>query len=291
MEVRALDVAGPALRVQRPPPHRDHPVPGRGGRRSSLEGSTVDPGNVIVEGDDVTIRGQPHHRGRPTATPSTSAPPTAAGPAGVRGPRQRARPGHAEPGSTAHVDCLQVMSAEQLVVSRQRALRLPRPDAPREERPRARRRRADRPQRPARLPPAHRRVPRVHDPAGRPRRAPDVATSSVDGNSVAGAFRAVAAVPGLALRGNAIDAGGGRLRAPRSSATSSAAPAASVPPGNLVAAPALDRRRRRAARPATRRAGSPTVDAGPPTMDADADGRDQRLRVSVGCRRLRALRR
>ncbi len=268
VEVRALDVAGPALRVT------GLRLTGiirfrAAAVRSSLVGSTVDPGTVIVEGDDVTIRDN-----RITAAPDRDALDIGAtdgtGPRRVRVHRNVLGPGKLSPGSSAHVDCLQVMSAERLVVTANVLYDCP----------------AQTLLVKSDLGPVHDvRIERNALRGCRPRThacpafmtlqvipgAHPMSDIVVEGNSVAGAFRSVGQLPGLALRGNAIDevADGCEHLVERNVVGRARC---DVPPGNLVAAPrwsSVD-----AAPPDLRAApGSPTVDAGPSTMGTDADGR------------------
>ncbi len=268
VEVRSLDVAGPALRVSGL--HLTGIIRFRAAAvRSSLEGSTVDPGTVIVEGDDVTIRDN-HITAAPDRDALDIGATDGSGPRRVLVHRNVLGPGTLSPGSSAHVDCLQVMSAEQLVISANVLYDCP----------------AQTLLVKSDLGPVHDvRIDRNALRGCRPRTdtcpafmtlqiipgAHPMSDVEVRGNSVAGAFRAVGQVPGLALRGNAIDevADGCEHLTERNVVGRARC---DVPPGNLIAAPrwtSVD-----AAPPNLRaEADSPTVDAGPPTMDADADGR------------------
>jgi hypothetical protein len=113
--VNNLDVNGPSLRVQSL--HLTGIIRFRSAAvGSSLVQSTVQPGNVIVEGDNVTISGSRLH-----APPDRDALDVGAtdgsGPKGVRVLDNLIGPGTLTAGSTAHVDCLQVMSAVDLIVA------------------------------------------------------------------------------------------------------------------------------------------------------------------------------
>lgn len=268
VEVRALDVGGPALRVEGL--HLTGIVRFRATAvGSSLEGATVVPGTVIVEGDDVTIQGN-----RITAAPNRDALDIGAtdgsGPRGVVVHGNVLGPGTLDPGSAAHVDCLQVMSAERLVITANvlydcpaqtllvksdlgpvRDVHIAR-NALRGCRPRTS------------TCPAYMTlqvVPGEHPMSG----------IEVDGNSVAGALRAVGVIPGLELRGNAIDSveDGCEHLVERNVVGSARC---EIPPGNLVASPeweGVD-----TAPPDLHpTSGSPTRDSGAPSMEQDADGR------------------
>jgi hypothetical protein len=268
VEVKALDVGGPALRVQGL--HLTGIVRFRAAAvGSSLEDASVVPGTVIVEGDDVTISGN-----RITAAPDRDA--LDIGATDGSGPRRVVvhgnvlGPGSLTPGSPAHVDCLQVMSAEQLVVNDNvlydcpaqtllvksdlgpvREVRIAR-NALRGCRPRTS------------TCPAFMTLQIV--PGAHP-----MSDIEVDGNSVAGALRAVGSIPGLELRANAIDrVEDGCEHLVERNVLGSAR--CQIPPGNLVAAPqwtAVD-----ASPPDLRpTSGSPTRDAGATSMERDADGR------------------
>lgn len=83
---------------------------------SSLSNSTVRPGNVIVEGDRVSILDN-DIQGPPDRDALDIGATDGTGPFGVQVRGNTLGPGTLSPGSTAHVDCLQVMSGEDLVVA------------------------------------------------------------------------------------------------------------------------------------------------------------------------------
>jgi hypothetical protein len=268
VEVQGLDVGGPGLRVEGL--HLTGIVRFRAeATGSSLVDSRVEPGSVIVEGDGVTIQGNRLHA--PSDRDALDVGATdGTGPSGVEVRGNVIGPGTLSPGNPAHVDCLQVMSATDLVVADNVLYDCPaqtlllKSDLGPVERVQVARNalRGCRPR--TASCPAFMTLQVV-------RGAHPMSDLRIDGNSVAGAFRAEGDLPGLELTANAIDHVESGCEALRSDNVIGSASCA-VPPGNPTAAPlwqAVD-----AAPPDLRAAaGSPTIDAGAATMDGDADGR------------------
>jgi hypothetical protein len=265
--VRNLDVAGPALRIKNL--HMTGIIRFRARAiGSSIDGSRVDPGNVIVEADQVAITGTRLH-----APPDRDALDIGAtdgtGPTGVQVKDNLIGPGTLTPGSTAHVDCLQVMSAVDLVVADNLLYDCPAQtllvkadlgpidgvsivrNALRGCRPRTS------------TCPAFMTlqvVPASHS----------MQDIRLEGNSVAGALRAVAGIPGVVIVGNAIDRVEDGCSYPMT-ANVVGSSRCTLPGGNRTAAPVWVNPD---ANPPDlhETVGSPTIDAGEPTMPADKDG-------------------
>ena len=270
VEVQDLDVAGPALHVE--DLHLTGIIRFRAAAVGSrLEGSTVDPGNVIVEGDDVAIVDN-RLRGPADRDALDIGATDGTGPVGVVVRGNTIGPGTLTPGSTAHVDCLQVMSATELVVADNLLYDCPaqtlliKSDLGPIEQVRVVRNalRGCTPR--TETCPAYMTLQVV--PGDHPMR--DIV---LIGNSIAGAFRAVAGIEGLVLQANAIDrVEDGCQYIGRGNVIGSAR--CEVPEGNRLAAPQwVDA----TAEPPDLHPSpaSPTVDAGPSTMEADANGRSQ----------------
>jgi len=268
VEVRNLDVNGPALRVD------DLHLTGNVRFRARAVGgavldSTVQPGTIIVEADRVaiernTIRGPDDRDGLDIGATDGK------GPYGVMVRGNTIGPGRLTPGSTAHVDCLQVMSADNLTVEDNILFDCP-----------AQTMLVKSDLGPIRgvtilrnslrgcLPPSSgcpglmtlQIVPGAHP----------MRTITVTGNSVAGALRAVDAIPGVTFTGNAIDHVEDGCQYPMVGNVIGTS-RCTIPPGNTQAQPlwlGADRRPPDL-RPAP---GSPVQDAGTATLGTDADGR------------------
>ena len=268
VEVQSLDVNGPSLHVQ--DLHLTGIIRFRAAAVGSrLERSTVDPGNVIVEGDDVAIVGN-RLRGPPDRDALDVGATDGSGPAGVVVRGNTIGPGTLTPGSTAHVDCLQVMSATELSVVDNLLYDCPaqtlliKSDLGPIEGVRVARNslRGCTPRTDAC--PAYMTLQVV--PGAHPMR--DILLT---GNSIAGAFRGVAGVDNLVLEANAIDRiEDGCQYVGKDNVIGSAR--CDLPEGNDLAAPQWADA---SAEPPDLYPGpdSPTVDAGPATMEADATGR------------------
>ncbi len=268
VEVQNLDVNGPALHVD--DLHLTGIIRFRAAAvGSQLTGSTVVPGNVIVEGDDVAIVGNTI-TGPPDRDALDIGATDGTGPAHVVVRDNLLGPGRLTPGSAAHVDCLQVMSGTDLVIADNQLY--------------------DCPAQTLLLKSDLGPVARVHVVRNalrgctpRTDACPAFMTLQVvpgqhplhdlylEGNSIAGAFRAVAGIEGLLLVGNAIDrieegceyVGTGNVIG---------SARCDLPSGNRLAAPAwVDGSSEPPdLRPAP---GSPTEDAGGASMAPDAAGR------------------
>jgi hypothetical protein len=270
VEVQNLDVAGPSLHIE--DLHLTGIIRFRAAAVGSrLEGSTVDPGNVIVEGDDVAVVGN-RLRGPPDRDALDIGATDGSGPAGVVVRGNTIGPGTLTPGSSAHVDCLQVMSGTELVIADNLLYDCPaqtlliKSDLGPVEQVRVARNslRGCTPRTDAC--PAYMTLQVV--PGDHPMR--DI---TVVGNSIAGAFRGVGGIEGVVLDANAIDRiEDGCQYVGQDNVIGSSR--CELPAGNHLAAPQwVDP----TAEPPDLHAGpgSPTVDAGPPTMEADASGRAQ----------------
>jgi hypothetical protein len=233
VEVQDLDVAGP-LAVERI--HLTGIIRFRAAAAgSSLANATVRPGNVIVEADDVSIVDN-QIQGPPDRDALDIGATDGTGPFDVVVRGNTLGPGTLSPGSPAHVDCLQVMSGERLLIEDNLLYDCPAQtllvksdlgpihdvtvirNALRGCRPRTE------------SCPAYMTLQLV--PGAHP-----MSDVHVEGNSIAGALRAVAGFTGVQVASNAmtrIEAGCEYLTTGNVIGTAGCA----VPPGNLMADPA-----------------------------------------------------